>query len=61
MGTKLFSVLARFQKDEDGASMVEYGVALLVVAAIGIGAMTILGGQVAANVTAACAAFGVIC
>lgn len=47
-----------FGADESGASMVEYGIALLVVAALGVGAMTILGGEVAANVTSACAAFG---
>lgn len=50
----LLKILAHFRKNESGASMVEYGVALLVVASIGAGAMTILGGEVDANVTAAC-------
>jgi Flp pilus assembly pilin Flp len=61
MLTKLYSVYARFLNDEDGASMVEYGVALLVVAAIGVTAMTLLGGAVLANVQTACAAFGIVC
>lgn len=43
-----------FKKDESGASMVEYGVALLVVAAIGIGLMNTLGTVTSANVQAAC-------
>ena len=58
---KLLNILARFRKDESGASMVEYGVALLVIAAIGVGAMTILGNAVSANVTAACTALSVVC
>lgn len=58
---KLLNILARFRKSESGASMVEYGVALLVIAAIGVGAMTTLGGAVSANVTSACTALGVVC
>lgn len=50
MGIKL----KRFLSNESGASMVEYGVALLVVTAIGISAMSILGGEVAGNVGQAC-------
>ena len=53
--------IARFRKDESGASMVEYGVAELVVAAIGAGAMTALGGPASASITAACATLGVPC
>ncbi len=34
---KLAKLISRFRKSESGASMVEYGVALLVVSAIGIG------------------------
>ena len=41
---KLLNILARFRKSESGASMVEYGVALLVVTAIGVAAMATLGG-----------------
>jgi len=58
---KLLNILSRFRKDESGASMVEYGVALLVVAALGVGAMTTLGGFVQANVEDACETFGGTC
>ncbi len=60
MITKLYSVYARFLTDEDGASMVEYGVALQVVAAIGVTAMSLLGGGVYANNQSACTAFGIL-
>lgn len=50
MGIKL----KRFLNKEDGASMVEYGVALLVVTAIGITAMSTLGDEVAEKVGSAC-------
>jgi Flp pilus assembly pilin Flp len=53
----LRTLIARFRKSESGASMVEYGMALLVIAAIGAAAMTTLGGAVAANVGTACDAF----
>ncbi len=61
MITKLYSAYARFLTDEDGASMVEYGVALLVVAAIGVTAMSLLGGAVLLNVQSACTALGITC
>ena len=53
---KLLKLLARFRKSESGASMVEYGVALLVVAAIGVAAMSTLGGYVDDNIETACTA-----
>lgn len=53
-----FVSLKRFLKDDCGAAMVEYGIALLVVAAIGAGAMTTLGTEVSNNVEDACDAFG---
>ena len=58
MSFKLLNIVKRFIKEDSGASMVEYGVALLVVAAIGVGAMSFLGGQVDANVQTACDALG---
>ena len=61
MSFRLIKTVKQFIKDECGASMVEYGVALLVVTAIGVTAMTLLGGGVAANVTDACLAFGIVC
>ena len=47
--------LRLFKSDESGASMVEYGVALLVVTGVGITFMTALGNETGSNVTAACA------
>ena len=51
MITKLFT---NFAKDESGAAMVEYAVALLVVTAIGIGTMTVIGGNAAVLTDATC-------
>ncbi len=59
MSFKLIKTVKHFVKDESGASMVEYGVALLVVVAIGVTLMTALGDGVAANVALACEAIGV--
>jgi pilus assembly protein Flp/PilA len=39
----MFLKLKNFLKDESGASMVEYGIALLVVAALGVGVMQQIG------------------
>lgn len=59
---KLFKErVAEFRADTSGASMVEYGVALLVVIAIGVTAMSVLGGGVYANVQSACVMFGLTC
>jgi len=54
MNEMFISKLKTFLKNEDGASMVEYAVALLVVTGIGVGIMTQLGDEVDNNVTAAC-------
>jgi Flp pilus assembly pilin Flp len=43
-----------FIRREDGASMVEYGVALLVVTAVGTGALMALGSETSVSVAAAC-------
>lgn len=48
---KLFK---RFVKDESGAAIVEYGLALLVVGTIAVGAFQFLGDTTAANVKSAC-------
>jgi len=50
--------LKTFYKDESGAAIVEYGLALLVVASIAVGAFTFLGNTTNDNVTAACTALG---
>ncbi|WP_170381606.1 Flp family type IVb pilin [Ruegeria atlantica] len=47
-----------FVKEESGAAIVEYGLALLVVASIAITAFTFLGDETDENVTQACSAFG---
>ena len=61
MKMKFIETVKNFCKEESGASMVEYGVALLVVSAIGVTAMSTLGGGVATNVSTACTAIGVSC
>ncbi|WP_108861423.1 Flp family type IVb pilin [Ruegeria sp. Alg231-54] len=48
----------KFLKEESGAAIVEYGLALLVVASIAVGAFTYLGTETNNNVTAACTALG---
>lgn len=55
---KLHTAINRFLKDESGASMVEYGVALLVVAAVGVTAMNTLGTVTQGAVSTACTAMG---
>ena len=47
-----------FAKDESGAAIVEYGLALLVVASITAGAFTYLGTETNSNVSDACLAVG---
>jgi Flp pilus assembly pilin Flp len=54
----MFKFLKNFTKDECGAAMVEYAIALLVAAAIGVATFTTMGTQAAANATAACDALG---
>lgn len=49
----LKTVFARFARDEKGASMVEYAVALIVVATIGVTAMNTLGTSAQGKVTCA--------
>jgi pilus assembly protein Flp/PilA len=46
--------LKKFVGDESGASMVEYGLALLVVTGIGVGAMNALGQNTGQLVSGAC-------
>ncbi len=54
-------LLKKFRKDESGAAIVEYGLALLVVAAITVGAFGALGSTTDGNVNAACLAVGAAC
>jgi len=39
------STFARFLRDEDGATMVEYGLMVALIAAVCVGAVTTLGGN----------------
>ncbi|WP_209503749.1 MULTISPECIES: Flp family type IVb pilin [unclassified Ruegeria] len=50
--------MKKFVKNESGAAIVEYGLALLVVASIAVGAFSYLGTTTNTNVTGACAALG---
>lgn len=55
MRSVLLKNLRAFCKDDDGVTLVEYGIALLVMIAVGAGAMTLLGQGVLRQVTAATA------
>lgn len=57
----LMKKLKLFTRDESGASMVEYGVALIVVVTVGVVAMNGLGGATAAKVSTACTTLGGTC
>ena len=46
----LLNTLSRLRRDEKGASLVEYGVALLVVVTVGVGTISLLGGATAENI-----------
>lgn len=48
--------LAKFARDEDGAALVEYGIALLVVILVGTGALVTLSNDTSAQFTDAAAA-----
>ncbi|WP_170362153.1 MULTISPECIES: Flp family type IVb pilin [Ruegeria] len=50
--------MKKFVKEESGAAIVEYGLALLVVASIAVGAFSYLGTETNNNVTSACTALG---
>ena len=57
----MLKFLKKFAKDQSGAAIVEYGLALLVVASIAVGAFTALGTTTNTNVGSACAAVGATC
>ncbi len=54
----MIKFVKKFAKNESGAAIVEYGLALLVVASIAVGAFSYLGTTTNTNVTGACAALG---
>lgn len=43
---KLFMLIDRLNRDERGATIVEYGVALLIIVTVGTGALVTLAGDV---------------
>lgn len=51
---KLLKAMKRFSKDESGAAIVEYGIALLVVGALGVGVFQTIGDATSDSVDAAC-------
>ena len=46
MYDKLLNLVARFRQDDEGVTLVEYGVAVALAVALGIGALTLLAGDV---------------
>jgi Flp pilus assembly pilin Flp len=57
----LLKMIRSFGKREDGASLVEYGIALIVVVTVGVAAMNGLGGGTKAKVSSACAVVSTTC
>jgi Flp pilus assembly pilin Flp len=54
------ALLSKFRRDEDGAALVEYGIALLVVILVGTAALIGLSEDTEALFTDACAATGAV-
>lgn len=52
----MFKLIKNFRDSESGAAMVEYAIALLVAAAIGVTTFSTMGDLAAENATAACGA-----
>ena len=50
----LLNKLRAFRKDDDGVTLVEYGIALTLAVAVGIGALTGLGTTVSGKMDSAC-------
>jgi Flp pilus assembly pilin Flp len=53
-GTDMFKFLKNFTKDECGAAMVEYAIALLVAAGVGVATFSTMGTAAGANAEKAC-------
>ncbi len=60
MAFRLLDKENRFIQDETGASMVEYGIALIVVIAVGASAMTLVGESVASHINKTCKVLGLV-
>ena len=50
----MLNIIKQFKKNESGAAMVEYAIALLVAAAIGVTTFSTMGTQAAVNSSNAC-------
>ncbi|MBO6852180.1 MAG: Flp family type IVb pilin [Marivivens sp.] len=55
MKTQIVKMMSRFRRDESGATIVEYGVALLIVIAIGTVTIGAIGGEVSSIFSSALA------
>ena len=53
MKTKIRNLFARFRRDDEGATLVEYGIALGLAVTLGAGALASLAGDVGASMNAA--------
>lgn len=53
MLNKLLNVVARFRRDDEGVTLVEYGVAVALAVFVGTGALVALGSNVEGAMTAA--------
>ncbi|MCA0272131.1 MAG: Flp family type IVb pilin [Proteobacteria bacterium] len=53
MRSALLNNLRAFRKDDDGVTLVEYGVAVALAVAVGIGALTLLAGDITGALGAA--------
>ncbi len=56
MKTQMMNMLSRFKRDEDGATLVEYGIALTIAIGVGVTALTTLSTDVSGQFTSASAA-----
>jgi len=58
MFDKVKAKFAMFSREEDGATLVEYGIALGIAVAVGAGVVTAIGTNTGENFTGACTALG---
>ena len=56
--SKLTALAKRFVADEEGATMVEYGMMVALIAAVCIGIVTTLGTNIQSNITSVSTAIG---
>ena len=57
--TRLWGLLARTRKDENGATMIEYSILIGIITAAAIGAIVLMGGYVVSQWTTLCTAASV--